>query len=208
MWPWKTKSLPHLEIKDLAGKVIFTARWSSLEGRDLSGLTLHNANLVGIKMDYAICRGADFTGSKFNRSSLRGCDLRQAALNYCDFTRASLVKAKIAGADLSCSEFGSKKNRCDMTDVVGTREALFDSRELIHGGKFNDGKGKKFKPTKLQPMSRSAQARLPERPRCLLVLGEVGFQGHRYEGSDRNVQRPRASRRSHFAKRVAVCERG
>lgn len=113
---------------------------------------------------------------------MRGCDLRQATLSYCDFTRASLVKAKVSGADFLATEFGRKSNRCDMTDVVGTREALFDSRELIHGGKFNDGKDKKFKPTKLRPLSRAKQARLPARPRALLVLGEPGYAMKNCEG--------------------------
>ena len=87
-----------------------------------------------------------------------------------------------------------------MTDVVGIREATFEPRELIHKGKFNDGKDKTYKPTKIQPMSRAQQARLPERPRSLLVLGEPGFQGNHYQGSgERN--RPPFRRRSHFPQR-------
>ena len=69
------KPLPTIHIRNLDGMVIFTAHWSSLEDRDLSNLVLRNADLRGIKMDYAVCRGTDFTGAKFVGSSLRGCDL-------------------------------------------------------------------------------------------------------------------------------------
>jgi hypothetical protein len=198
----RPKPLPTIHIRDLSGKVIFTANWSSLEGRSLAGLTLHNADLRGARLADADLQGCDLTGSKFQKANLRGCNLENANMSFCDLSGADLHGAKVSGADFVATEFGRKSNRCDMTDAVGIREAIFDSRELIHKGKFNDGKDKKYKPTKLQPLSRAQQARLPERPRCLLVLGELGFQGLRYEGLNSNVQRPRASRRrSHFAKR-------
>lgn len=59
--------LPKIEIRNLDGKVICEFPWPSLEGRDLSNLVLKNADLRGIKMDYAVRHGTDFTGAKFVR---------------------------------------------------------------------------------------------------------------------------------------------
>lgn len=194
MWPWKPKSLPHLEIKDLAGKVIFTANWSSLEGRSLAGLTLHNADLRGVRLCDADLRGCDLTGSKLQNANLRGCNLENANMSFCDLSGADLYRAKVSGADFAATEFGRKSDRCNMNDVTGIQQAGISSYELIGGFRFNDGK-KNFRFAKDKPIKRAARA--PVRPRALLVLGEVGFQGHKYEESSRPKRRRAFRRRSH-----------
>jgi uncharacterized protein YjbI with pentapeptide repeats len=90
-WFSSPKPLPRFEIKDLNGNVIFVAPWSDLWGRDLSGLVLHNANMIGVRMTGCDLRGTDWTGSKFNNASITACDMRNSVAQYCDFSSAVLV---------------------------------------------------------------------------------------------------------------------
>jgi hypothetical protein len=179
-WFSSPKPLPRFEIKNLNGNVIFVAPWSDLYSRDLSGLVLHNANLRNVRMEYCDCRGTDFTGSKFNGASMRGCDLRGAIVQYCDLSGADLSEAQVDGADFLCSEFGKPKHRCKMDDAKGLDQAVISSYELING-RYDDGRHiVKF--TKIKPRSKEELARIPERPRSLLLLGDPLGPYQKYEG--------------------------
>ncbi|HEY2119978.1 MAG TPA: pentapeptide repeat-containing protein [Candidatus Acidoferrum sp.] len=168
-WFSSPKPLPRFEIKDLNGNVIFVAPWSDLYSRNLSDVVLHNVDLRNVRMEYCDCRGTDFTGSKFNNASMRGCDLRGAIVQYCDLSGADLSQAQVDGADFFDTEFGGKRNRCKFDDATGVQQAAFSPQELING-RFNDKHLLKFIKTK--PVSKKDLARIPERPRCLLILGD------------------------------------
>lgn len=172
-WFSSPKPLPRFEIKDLNGNVIFVASWSDLYNRDVSGLVLHNANLRNVRMEYCDCRGTDFTGSKFNNASMRGCDLRGAIVQYCDLSGADLSEAQVDGADFLCSEFGKPKHRCSLDGVTGISNAVISPYELING-RYDDGRHV-VKFTKIKSRSKKELARIPERPRCLLVLGTHAY---------------------------------
>lgn len=197
-WFRSPMPLPTIHIRNLDGEVIFTANWSSLEGRSLAGLTLHNADLKNTNLRGCDCQGTDFTGSKMQKANLRGCNLKNANVTYCDLSGADLRGAKVSGADFSASEFGRRSCRCNMEGVTGIQQSAISSYELV-GSKFNDGK-KDFKFKKSKPLSPLQRLQLPERPRALLVLGEVGFQWNKYEGSSHSKQRE-FRRRSHFQKK-------
>jgi hypothetical protein len=181
-WFFSNKPLPKFQIKNLSGEVIFECPWSDLYSRDLSGLVLHNANLRNVRMEYCDCHGTDFTGSKFNGVSMRGCDLRNSVVQYCDLSGADLSEAQVDGADFLYSEFGRPKHRCKMDDVKGLKQAVISSHELING-RYDDGR-QIVKFTRIKPRSKKELARIPERPRCLLVLGDPMGPYQRYEGSD------------------------
>jgi uncharacterized protein YjbI with pentapeptide repeats len=158
-WFSSPKPLPRFEIKDLNGNVIFVAPWSDLWGRDLSGLVLHNANMIGVRMTGCDLRGTDWTGSKFNNASITACDMRNSVAQYCDFSSAVLSQCQIDGADFLCTEFGRPNHRCKMQDVKG--QAVMSSEELINGA-FNDKHVMKFKKTTLLTSPTK-----PSRPRQL-----------------------------------------
>ena len=111
---------------------------------------------------------------------MRGCDLRGAIVQYCDLSGADLSEAQIDGADFFCSEFGKPKHRCKMDDVKGLKQAVISSYELING-RYDDGKHV-VKFTKVRGRSKEDLTRVPERPRCLLVLGDPMGPYQRYEG--------------------------
>lgn len=57
--------------------------------KDLSGLSLVNADLRGADLSYANLNGVDFSGAKLQRTNLIGTDLTQAVLdNGTDLTKA------------------------------------------------------------------------------------------------------------------------
>jgi uncharacterized protein YjbI with pentapeptide repeats len=201
-WFSANKPLPKFQIKNLSGEVIFERPWADLYGRDLSGPVLHNADVRNVRIDYCDCRGTDFTGSKFNNSSMRGCDLRGAIVQYCDFSGADLSECQIDGADFLYSEFGRPRRRCKMDGVAGLNQAVISKDELCNG-QFEDGKHVlKFRRTK--PRSKKELALIPERPRALLVLGEIGFQGAKYEGWDDRTK-PSWKRRTQRPERGGLC---
>jgi uncharacterized protein YjbI with pentapeptide repeats len=65
----------------------------NLAEADFTGCALENARLVGARMNGAVLfcadlRGADFTGAQLVRADLRGACLRGASLMNADLTRA------------------------------------------------------------------------------------------------------------------------
>jgi hypothetical protein len=105
---------------------------------------------------------------------------------------ADLSQSQLENADFLSSEFGRPKHRCKMQDAKG--QAIISPDELLNG-KYDDGTHTiKFIRTK--PRSKKELALIPERPRALLVLGEIGFQSHKYEGWDAGTKPSWKRRRS------------
>ena len=201
---FEPKELPKIQIKDTEGSVILERPWSSLENKDLRGLSFVNAELSHMKLDYADCRGTIFTGSKCMGTSFRNCNLQNARMDFCDLTQARLNHANLAGCDFSATEFSRGWKRTCMDDVVGLREALMSPYELIHAGRFNSGKGKDkhHRLSKLQTMPKSQCDQVLARPRCLLLLGDPIGPFQKYESAKLRKQqtyrrRPRISGSGH-----------
>ncbi|MEY4555482.1 MAG: hypothetical protein RL093_601, partial [Pseudomonadota bacterium] len=73
----------------------------NLAEADFTGCALENAKLVGARMNGAVLfcadlRGADFTGAQLVRADLRGACLRGASLMNADLTRADFREGVIA----------------------------------------------------------------------------------------------------------------
>jgi hypothetical protein len=67
-----------------------------------------------------------------------------------------------------------------MDDVKGLKQAVISSHELING-RYDDGKHV-VKFTKIKSQPKKDLARIPERPRCLLVLGDPMGPFQKYAG--------------------------
>ncbi len=173
---FRTPESPRLEIKNISGETILVRPWSSLECRDLSGLTLHNADFRNLRIDQCRCVGTDFTGSKFNNSSLRNCNFENANLSYCDWSGVDARDVRLAGADFYACSFGSfskKRDRSDLDGAVGVQRAQISPFELTAGARVlkTERHFLETVPIKRKKLTRAEIARLPLMPRSLLVLG-------------------------------------
>jgi Pentapeptide repeats (8 copies) len=167
---WFPKEQPRLEIRNLDGEVIFVRPWANLAGRNLSYMSFINVDFSAM----------DLRDTNFRSASLIGCRFVGARMQ-----RADLSNARIVGADLTRTSFGDRASRTEMRHVEGLREALIDTRELVHKGQFNTLRNLRSE-SKDIPQSaavrkakvKAAQQR-PLRPRCLLVLGDpMGLGAH------------------------------
>jgi uncharacterized protein YjbI with pentapeptide repeats len=73
------------------GNPILKLRNASLDGANLSELTLHEASLRSFDLRLSDLKGADLQGSNLNLADLRGSDLRRADLKGADLTEANLL---------------------------------------------------------------------------------------------------------------------
>jgi uncharacterized protein YjbI with pentapeptide repeats len=92
-WFSKKPPIPYVEIKDLAGKIIFVAPRADLWKQDFRGIILHNADLRRVGMDHSNFEDANFMGSKMVFASFRGANLRNANLTYCDLSGVDFTGA-------------------------------------------------------------------------------------------------------------------
>lgn len=209
---FKAPEFPHLEIRDTERNLIFARPWSSLVGHDLSHMTFLNANFNGLDLSDTRCHRTSFIGCQFIGAKIRRADLRGAQINFCDLSSASLAQSKIHGTDFASTSFGDRRARCDMTDVEGLREAIIDSRELVHRSRFDTLRGRRSESGDA-PQSRTlrkarveAHASRPLRPRCLLLLGDPMGPNQQYE----HAPKPRkfGRRRTRYPMRPAPLSSG
>ncbi|OUL27898.1 hypothetical protein BV378_09090 [Nostoc sp. RF31YmG] len=80
-----------------------------LEGRDLRGADLSEANLSGAKLYGADLRGVTMSYTNIENASLRGADLSGALLHRANLKSSSLEGVKFQGATLNLSNLHSAK---------------------------------------------------------------------------------------------------
>jgi uncharacterized protein YjbI with pentapeptide repeats len=129
----KMRSGPHsfvimIQIFDRRGfTLLLSVDSDTLQGAQLAGADLNDANLVQVDL-----RNADLSGA-----SLRDADLRLARLNHVNFSNADLngadlSKTKLEGADLRGAKLlGTKLADADLRGATVERKALLtaDARE-------------------------------------------------------------------------------
>lgn len=95
---------------------------ANLQGADLRGVDLREANLQGADLQRADLRGADLRGANLQWAGLQGADLRRADLQganlqWADLRGAYLRRADLRGANLDFSSFplwcGGAQFKCD-----------------------------------------------------------------------------------------------
>jgi hypothetical protein len=103
-----------IEIKNISGAIIYSGEFESVKhaieqavvdganllGADLREADLREANLLGADLREADLRRANLHGANLRGADLREADLREANLLGADLRRANLHGANLRGADL------------------------------------------------------------------------------------------------------------
>lgn len=144
--------------RDLANQELSHRQWAHA---DLSGMLLDGANLEGANL-----LGALLVNTSFCNANLRGAEVSFAKADGANFFRANLDGCLMYRTQVRYTKFDEAKITHD-SDIPSWRTS------------YSGGKQIKLRMEKF--------AQVPERPRSLLVLGEPGFQGSKYEGWDRGT---------------------
>ena len=141
-------------VRDLWGQDLRHRQWAHV---DLSGMYLDGANLEGANLF-----GARLVKTSFCRANLRGAEVSFANAEGANFFRANLDACLMYRTEIRNARFDEAKITHD-SDVPNWRTSNAD-----------------------KPIKRKKEdlARIPERPRCLLVLGDPMGPYQRYEGWD------------------------
>jgi uncharacterized protein YjbI with pentapeptide repeats len=99
---------------------------ANLEGTDLSGANLCQANLFNANLS-----GADLSGADLRKAILYRANLRDANLNRADLRKAILVESNLYRANLE----GANLVGADL-EMANLREAILPEKELIIGNLY------------------------------------------------------------------------
>jgi Pentapeptide repeats (8 copies) len=165
-------------VRDLWGQDLRGRQWPHV---DLSGMFLGSANLEGANL-----LGARLVNTSFSNANLRGAEVSFANADGANFYRANLD---------GCLMYRTQVRHARFDEAKITHQSDIPNWRTTYGGD--------------KPIKRSKEdfARFPERPRCLLILGDPMGPFQRYEQSDCGTKpgRRRGIRRSRFEKRDASC---
>jgi hypothetical protein len=92
----------------------FASRSASMEGQNLAGESLQNADfangdLAGANLSGARLQGADLTSANLQNANLAGAQLEGADLNHANLERANLTGAHLENADLNGADLYAAK---------------------------------------------------------------------------------------------------
>ncbi len=109
-----------LEIKNLAGEVIFVAPRPDMFHQDFRRIVLRFADLRKLDMEASNFEGADFTGACLAGARFNNSKLCNAVLDYCDLTDTRFSGADLTGASLLGSNLSlDKRTVRRLADVKG-----------------------------------------------------------------------------------------
>ena len=115
-----------IEIKSKNGVVLMSLNIDTLQGADLRGANLQEANLQGADLWGANLRranlqGADLWGANLRRANLQEADLRGADLEGANLRGANLQEADLRGANLEGADLDFSSGftfKCTSFDVA------------------------------------------------------------------------------------------
>lgn len=84
----------------------------TLEGADLSGMDLHNANFNGVNLSRADLSNADLWGATFDDAILEMADLSSADVHGVDFSTADTSCMLTSGAYINNSSLDNRSHCC------------------------------------------------------------------------------------------------
>jgi hypothetical protein len=150
-------------VRDLWGQDLRGRQWAHV---DLSGMFLDGANLEGANL-----LGARLVNTSFCHANLRGAEVSFANADGANFFRANLD---------GCLMYRTQVRHARLDEAKITHNSDIPNWRTSYGGD--------------KPIKRRKEdlARIPERPRALLVPGEIGFQGAKYEGWDHGTKTNRS----------------
>jgi hypothetical protein len=165
-WLASPKPVPTLKIKDVLGRVLLELPGRrDLIGADLSGTNLAHVDLSGMLLDGANLEGANLIGARLVNTSLCHANLRGAEVSFANADGANFFRANLD----ACLMYRTQVGRAKFGEAKITHDSDIPSCRTSYADKPIKRKREEFE-------------RIPERPRALLVLGEAGFQNHKYEG--------------------------
>ena len=123
-----------LEIKNLAGELIFVAPRPDMFHQNFRGIVLRFADLRKLDMEASNFEGADFTGACLAGARFNNSKLCNATLDYCDLTGACFSGADLTGASLLGSNLSLDKRALRrLADVKGLDLiALGEANGVLH----------------------------------------------------------------------------
>lgn len=106
---WRSAEMHQTTQAQAQGK---SFRSANLEGADLSGQDLTNADFTGANLEGADLSGAIASGARFTGANLEGCDFSGAVLVEASFTSANVEGADMTGVRMS-------RAKCDAANFEG-----------------------------------------------------------------------------------------
>jgi uncharacterized protein YjbI with pentapeptide repeats len=91
-------------IYNTAGALLYTVSWDSLEGTNLAGVNLTDADLRGVYL-----AGANFEGANLRRAHFAGAFLKDANFRGANLAEADMRESILAGADLTNADLRGTK---------------------------------------------------------------------------------------------------
>ena len=164
----KQKPVPVIIIRNRLGEEIDRVEGArDLWGQDLRGRQWAHADLSEMLLDGADLEGANLSGARLVNTSFCRANLRGAEVSFAKADGANFFRANLDGCLMYRTEI---------------RNARFDEAKITHGSDVPNWRtGYTDKPIKRK---KEELARIPERPRCLLVLGDPMGPHQKYGGWD------------------------